>query len=61
MPPTAEQVPDVPLEERKSDDLVKQVQKLRWMGLEEEANRIQRFLSEIPPSGSVFATPREAD
>lgn len=56
-----EQVPDVPLEQRKSDELIKQVQKLRWMGLEEEANRIQRLLSEIPPSGSVLAAPREAD
>lgn len=55
------QVPDVALEQRKSDELIKRVQKLRWIGREEEANRMQRLLSEVPPAGSVLAAPRETD
>lgn len=56
-----EQIPDVPLEQRKSDELIKRVQKLRWMGFEEEASRVQRLLCQRSPAGSVLATPHEAD
>lgn len=37
-------IPDVPPHQRVVDDLVKQVRKLRWMGFEDEANRLQRLL-----------------
>lgn len=56
-----EQIPDVPLEQRKSDELIKRVQKLRWMGLEEEASTTQRLLAEIPHAERVLAVPCETD
>jgi hypothetical protein len=41
-------LPDVPLEQRTTDELAKRVRKLRWLGFEEEANRLQG----IPPAAS---------
>jgi hypothetical protein len=36
-------------EQRTSSDLVKLIRKLRWIGMEEEAHKLQASLSEIPP------------
>jgi hypothetical protein len=45
-----------------ANDLVKRIRKLRWMGLEEEAARLQRELTRrCADSDSVIATPRETD
>jgi hypothetical protein len=45
------------------NDLVKRIRKLRWMGMEEEAKRLQAELTrESTTAGdSVIATPRETD
>jgi hypothetical protein len=44
------------------NDLVKRIRKLRWMGMEEEAERLQQELTRrCAESDSVIATPRETD
>jgi hypothetical protein len=48
--------------ESRANDLVKRIRKLRWMGMEEEAERLQRELTRrCADSDSVIATPRETD
>jgi hypothetical protein len=51
------------LEQRAADEMIKSIIKLRWMGLEEEADRIQRQVSSLSfrAAGSVLAAPRETD
>jgi hypothetical protein len=45
-----------------ANDLVKRIRKLRWMGMEEEAERLQAELTRRCASAdSVIATPRETD
>lgn len=53
---------DAPEDESRANDLVRRIRKLRWMGLEEEAERLQRELTRhCADSDSVIATPRETD
>ena len=48
--------------ENRANDLVKRIRKLRWMGLEDEAERLQRELTQrCADSDCVIATPRETD
>ncbi len=48
--------------ESRTNELVKRIRKLRWMGMEEEAERLQRELTRrCADSDSVIATPRETD
>lgn len=48
--------------ESRPNDLVKRIRKLRWMGMEEEAERLQRELTRrCADADSVIATPRETD
>jgi len=46
-----------------TNDLVKRIRKLRWMGMEEEAKRLQAELTrgDAAAGDSVVATPRETD
>jgi len=55
--------PDVLAEQRASNKLVKLIRKLRWMGMEEEAVRVQRELAQrgVPPADSVLAAPHESN
>ena len=50
-------------EQRASDELVKLIKKLRWVGLEDEAESMEHELSAraVPAADSVVATPRETD
>ena len=50
-------------EERASNELVKQIRKLRWMGMEEEAERLQNELTRcsVPAADCVVAASRETD
>jgi hypothetical protein len=50
-------------EQRASDEMVKLIRKLRWVGLESEAKSIERELTAraMPAGDSVIATPRETD
>ena len=53
---------DTAQSESKANDLVKRIRKLRWMGMEEEAERLQRELTERCADGDcVIGTPRETD
>ncbi len=37
------------------------IRKLRWMGMEEEAEQVQMKLRETTPTGSIITAPRETD
>ena len=51
-----------PLEQRTSNELVKLIRKLRWIGMEEEAESVQRELSERHvATDSVVASSRDTD
>ena len=50
-------------EQQASNELVKQIRKLRWMGLEEEAQRVEDelILRRVAAADSVIGAPRETD
>ena len=50
-------------EQRASDEMVRLIRKLRWIGLENEAKTIERELTAraVPAADTVVATPRETD
>lgn len=56
-----EEIPDVSGEQRTSDELTKLIRKLRWMGLEEEAQHTQLMLSEVEPAGGILAESHDSD
>jgi len=49
--------------QRESNELVKLIRKLRWIGMEEEAKKVenQLTLSNVPAADSVVARSRETD
>jgi hypothetical protein len=55
--------PVVTIERRAADELIKLITKLRWMGLDDEANCVERRLLSCPdrPGESVLAEPHETD
>jgi len=53
--------PDVLAEQRRLSDLVKLIGKLRWMGLEGEAERVGMTLPRATSTDSVLAAPHETD
>jgi hypothetical protein len=57
------QLQDVLAEQRSSNELVKLIRKLRWMGMEDEAERVETKLarSEVEPADCVLAASRETD
>ncbi len=62
MESVAEQVvPDVSAEQRASNDKIKLIRKLRWIGLEREARRLQGAIPAAAQADSVIAEPREPD
>ena len=50
-------------EQQTSNELVKLIRKLRWMGLEREAEKVedQLTLRKVPAADSVIAASRETD
>ena len=54
-------LPDVSADQRASNDMIKLIRKLRWMGMEGEAERLRGALSGMPRLDSVVAEPRETD
>jgi hypothetical protein len=56
-----ESPPDVPIEQRTSDELTTLIRKLRWMGFDKEAERTQRMLSKVMPAGGVLTASHETD
>lgn len=53
--------PDVSVEERTANDLVKRIRKLRWMGMDEEAWQMQIVLRRIEPGDALLAGPCDTD
>ena len=51
------------LEQRTSNELVKLIRKLRWMGLEKQAEKVenQLIMRKGPAADSVVAASRETD
>ena len=54
---------DISADQRTSNELVKLIRKLRWMGMEEEADRVQTELAQcgVRRADSVLATPHKTD
>ena len=46
---------------QQANELIKLIRKLRWMGMEEEAERAETALRGISPADSVLATPSDTD
>jgi hypothetical protein len=61
--PLERKAPDRPATERTTKDLLELVHKLRWAGMEEEAERLLKSLrhAETPAQDKVVATPSETD
>jgi hypothetical protein len=57
----AKDLPDVSPDQRASNDIIKLIRKLRWMGMEGEAERLRKALAGMPRLDSVVAEPRETD
>ena len=55
--------PDILPAQQSSNELVKQIRKLRWMRMDEEAERLQSQLTRCndPAADSVVAASRETD
>jgi hypothetical protein len=55
--------PQVSSEQKRSGELVKLVRKLRWMGMENEAEQVEKqlLLQQVPAADSVIAASRETD
>jgi hypothetical protein len=53
--------PDVSIEERTSIELVKLVKKLRWIGMDEEAEQVQEVLREVDPAATLLGGPWDTD
>jgi len=56
-----QELPDVSTEQRGSNEQIKTIRKLRWMGLESEAEVLQIVLRGMPQGDSVVAQPHETD
>jgi hypothetical protein len=52
---------DVAPEQRRTADLIKHIRKLRWIGMEQEAAKLQLALACFPPAerAILLASPRD--
>jgi hypothetical protein len=53
--------PDVSYPQRASADLVNRIRKLRWIGMNEEADQLQILLSSMPSEHRVVVEPPDTD
>lgn len=60
-PSNIKEHPDSSVEKRTSTELVKLVKKLRWMGMEEEAQQVQIVLRAVDPHATLLAGPWDTD
>jgi hypothetical protein len=56
-----EKQPSAPIDEKVSNDLVKQIRKLRWIGMENEAELLQVTLRHLQGADVVLGTAAETD
>ena len=63
MPHTQQTPHEGPGEQRTANELVELIRKLRWMGLEREAEKVenQLILRKVQAADSVIAASRETD
>jgi hypothetical protein len=54
-------IPQVDTEAQISDQIVKRIRKLSWMGRDEETVRLAQFLAQMPHSSTVLGAPLETD
>jgi len=54
-------LPDVSADQRASNEMIKLIRKLRWMGMDGEAERLRSALTGMPQTDSVVVEPRETD
>ena len=59
--PSIQQSPDVSVAERASRELVMRILKLRWMGMDDEAERMPVALHCIDPQCTLVAGPFDTD
>ncbi len=52
--------PDISARQQ-ANELIKLIRKLRWMGMEEEAERAETALGGVSPADSVLAAPHDTD
>jgi hypothetical protein len=48
-------------EEQVSSDLAERIRKLRWLGMQQEAEELQMTLRRVPHTDCVIVMPRETD
>jgi hypothetical protein len=55
--------PHVSSDQKRSSELVKLIRKLRWMGMADEAEQVEKQLplQQVPDADSVVAASRETD
>jgi hypothetical protein len=56
-----EKQPSAPTDEKVSNELVKQIRKLRWIGMDGEAEILQITLRDIQAADVVLGTAAETD
>jgi hypothetical protein len=59
--PECQKPSDVSYPQSASADLVKRIRKLRWIGMDEEADQLQILLSSMPPEHRVLVEPPDTD
>lgn len=56
-----EHAPQVDAQAQMSDEIVKRIRKLRWMGHDEETVRLAQFLAQMPDCSTILGAPLETD
>jgi hypothetical protein len=56
-----EKLPSAPKDDKVSNDLVKQIRKLRWIGMDDEAEFLQSTLRHLQAADVVSGTAAETD
>lgn len=59
--PELQERPDVLATQRGSNELVKRIRKLRWIGMDEEARALQDAVSRLPPANPVLGAAPDTD
>lgn len=57
----SQELPDVCIQQRASAERVKQIRKLRWIGMEEAANKLQIAPSDVPFEGCILTERQDTD
>jgi hypothetical protein len=53
--------PDISVEQRTSNELVKLIRKLRWIGMEAESRQMQVVLQRVYPAATLLSGPFDTD